>query len=169
MPVPVRFPPAMFMLCLLTSIILSSCQRETDPLAAFAAGNYEISYKLWKQAAYSGNIAAQNYLGIHYYLGLGVRQDIGKALEWYQKAAEAGHHEAQNNLGMLYISDKLGNPDFEMAYVWLFAAYQQGNRHAHKGLESIAGQLSPNRVQILKQWALQYVKEDVIDPENDDY
>lgn len=154
---------------MLTTSQFTACEKTTDPHTAFRNGDYERSFQLWKSMAQTGDLEALNFLGMHYHLGFGVNRDIRKALELYQQSAQAGHAGAQNNLGMLYLSDKLGSPDFETAYVWLFAAYQQGNENARKGLDSIAGQLSPNRVQILKQRSLQYIKHDVTDPENDDY
>ena len=154
-----------FILCLL----LTACGNEDDALTAFNAGNYDRAFELWKARAENGDIIAQNYLAIHYRLGLGVKADLQEAVRWYESAAKQGNPDAQKNLGMLYISHKLGNPNFEEAYIWLFAAYQQGNDNAAKGLETISGQLSPNRVQLLKQKSLQDIVNDVVDPENDDF
>lgn len=154
---------------MINSLILIGCNQEKDAINAFNDGDYETALVLWQQRAQDNDNVAQNYLGIHYHLGLGVDQNIRKAVEWYELAAKAGNPEAQRNLGSLYESGKLGKRDFEEAYVWLYAAYQQGNVHAAKTLETISGQLSPGRVRKLKQRAAPYIVNDIVDPENDDY
>lgn len=150
-------------------VFLTACSNEKDPLSAFNSGDYETSFALWKEMAETGDSTAQNYLGIHYYLGLGVERDIKQSYYWYEKSAKAGNPEAQRNLGALFESGVLGNRDFENAYIWLYAAYKQGNINSAKTLESISGQLSPGRVRVLKERAKQYVLNDIVDPENDDF
>ncbi|MBL1141449.1 MAG: sel1 repeat family protein [Proteobacteria bacterium] len=150
-------------------VFLSACRNENDPQKAFDDGDYELSFRLWKERAVEGNDIAQNYLGIHYYLGRGVNRDIKQAFHWYKKSAEAGNPDAQRNLGAIYESGDLGNRDFENAYIWLYASYKQGNTNAAKILESISGQLSPGRVRRLKQVSIQYVLNNIVDPENDDF
>ena len=39
--------------------------------------------------------------GCHVWGGIGVTQDIGKAVKWYKLAADQGNSEAQTNLGKL--------------------------------------------------------------------
>ncbi|GJM05608.1 MAG: hypothetical protein DHS20C09_16040 [marine bacterium B5-7] len=150
-------------------VFLSACSDELDPLQTFNAGNYETSFTLWKELADRGDNTAQNYLGIQYYLGLGVERNIKQAFHWYETSAKAGNPEAQRNLGAMYESGVLGNRDFEKAYIWLYAAYKQGNSNAAKTLESISGQLSPGRVRKLKKLSIQYVLNDIVDPERDDF
>ena len=156
-----------FVFVIITTV--SACSTEVDPLEAFNSGDYETSFELWKHMAEKGDSTAQNYLGIHYYLGLGVERDIKQSFDWYEKSAKAGNPDAQKNLGALYESRILGNRDFENAYLWLYASYKQGNKNAAKILASISGQLSPGRVELLKQRASQYVLNDIVDPENDDF
>ena len=150
-------------------IFFSACGYENDPQKAFEAGDYETSFKLWKVLAEQGDSEAQNYIGIHYHIGGGVERDVEQAFNWYEKAAKGGNRDAQRNLGALYESGVLGNRDFEQAYIWLYAAYKQGNENSAKLLEAISGQLSPGRVRKLKQVSLQYVLNNVVDPENDDF
>ncbi len=154
---------------LLLLLMLSACSQHEDAETAFYEGDYATSFTLWKEQAERDDSNAQNYLGIQYYLGLGVERDINKAFYWYEKSAKAGNPEAQRNLGAIYESGELGNRDFEQAYIWLYAAYKQGNGNAEKLLEAIAGQLSPGRVRKLKQVSLQYILDDRVDPENDDF
>ncbi len=158
-----------------TSIILTLClmcgcaEEPDDPAQAFAEGDYRTAFVLWQPLAEKGDVEAQHRLGMMYYLGYAVQQSNMKAFEWYLRAARAGHPGAQRDLGLMYESGRLGTRDFEQAYLWLFAAYQQGNPNASQALHMIAGQLSPNRVQVLKNEARAYIRNDVIDPEDDDF
>lgn len=138
-------------------------------MVAFEKGQYETALRLWRELADHGDPEAQNYLGIQYYLGLGVDRDYRLAQQWYELAATNGYANAQRNLGQLYESGKLGARDFEMAYIWLFAAYQQGNSHAGNTLATLVNKLSPNNKRLLKKKARQYILNDVADPEDDDY
>jgi hypothetical protein len=58
----------------------------------------------------------QNKLGSYYKKGwLGVAQDYGKAVLWYQKAADLGDAAAQNNLGLMYLNGLGANQDYSKA------------------------------------------------------
>ena len=76
-----------------------------DPAREFAG---DFMARLRKEAA-GGDTKAQATLGLCFHLGLSVKRDPAKALEWYRKAAAAGHPGAQNNLGSLY-DEGLGVP-----------------------------------------------------------
>ena len=150
--------------------VLGACSKSSDdPVAAFESGDYATALMLWKSGAAVGDTEAQYRLGILYYLGYGVQRDYREAYTWYKRAAESGHPGAQRELGLMYESGRLGQRNFEQAYMWLFAAYQQGNPNSAQVLRMISGQLSPNRVQALKYEARQYIKNDVVDPEDDDF
>lgn len=56
--------------------------------------------------AEAGDASAQFNLGMLYYEGSGVAQDVGTAAHWLGRAARAGHHEALNFCGVLYASGK---------------------------------------------------------------
>ena len=43
--------------------------------------------ELWQEAAEQGDADAQFYLGLCYYFGKGVDEDLDKATEWLQKFA----------------------------------------------------------------------------------
>ncbi|MEM7304137.1 MAG: tetratricopeptide repeat protein [Pseudomonadota bacterium] len=127
---------------------LSACSDETDPKKAFDNGDYETAFNLWMPLAENGDDEAQNYLGIMYYLGLGVSKDSRKAVEWYQRAAIAGNADAQRNYGDMLNYGRAGlKKDNFQAYKWYFAASQQGNKKAESQIRVIAasGNLSPNQ------------------------
>lgn len=92
-------------------IILGACSKsaEDDPVLAFKQGDYETAYILWEPLAHDGDAEAQNYLGMLYYLGLGVQKDYHKAVKWYELAGKAGHPGAQRDLGLMYYSGRAGS------------------------------------------------------------
>lgn len=147
------------LLILLLILCLSACKGYSDPIQAFESGNYEISYKLFRPLAEQGDLEAQNYLGVQYYLGLGVAKDYKKAVEWYEVAAKKGHADAQRNLGDMYLNGHGVNQDEFKAYVWYFASSQQGNESAKPRLDVLASDnnLSPNLQMHAKIEANQYI------------
>ncbi len=91
--------------------------------------NQAITY--FKQAADSGNVKSQLYLGGIYYNGLGgVDKDINKALPYLKKAADNGDVTAQLYLGKIYYNGESGNKDEKMALLWYDKAAAQGNEYA---------------------------------------
>ena len=122
-------------------LLLVACAEQNDPQAAFDQGDYEISFRLWKEQAEVGDAYAQNYIGIHYYLGLGVPRNLNKALEWYERAATVGDINAQHNLGLMYEAGQGVARDFEKAFIWLYAAHRQGNKNSDPALDTLVNKL----------------------------
>ena len=58
------------------------------PTALFAAGDYAAAY--WLPLAEAGDATAQNYIGTHHYLGLGVKRNLRQATQWFEQSARAG-------------------------------------------------------------------------------
>jgi len=134
-------------LFIFTCLQISACAKETDPKEAFDNGDYETAINLWLPLAENGDTDAQNYLGIVYYLGLGVTRDYKQTLKWYERAAKAGHADAQRNYGDMINFGRGVKKDNYQAYKWYFAASQQGNKKAERQITAIAasGNLSPNQ------------------------
>ena len=150
---------------------LFSCADEIDPKIAFDKGDYASAFPVWKLRAEANDLEAQNYLGIHYMLGLGVKRDFGLAMKWYETAAKNGYPDAQRNLGLMYESG-LGTPrDFEKAFIWFYAAHRQGHPRAGASLEALAAmtKLTPNNQIVLKKKAKEYIINEVLETENVDY
>lgn len=158
---------AIFLYCSL--LVLFSCAEEVDPRIAFEKGDYAKAFSIWKVRAEQDNQEAQNFLGIHYLLGLGVKRNYGLAKKWYEKAAKNGHPDAQRNLGVMYESGHGLTRDFENAYIWLYAAYRQGHPRAAATLQSLVTKLSPNNKIILRKKAREYIVEDVLGPDAGDF
>lgn len=143
-------------------LLIGACAEQTDPKIAFEQGDYETSFKLWQEMAEMGNAEAQNYLGIQYYLGLGVERNYSQAVKWYEQAAKKGHPDAQRNYGVMY-QYGIGVPQhYYNAYIWYYAASQQGNEKAKRHLEILASnKLSPNQQMHAKLEANKFI----LDPE----
>ena len=154
--------PIIVLLCL--SLFAGGCGSDRSALQAFDAGDYVTSYKLFRSLAESGDVAAQNYLGVHFYLGLGVERDWPQALQWYEKAAKQGDPGAQLNYGLMFHNGYGTNPDIGAAFMWYYASYRQGNATAGRYMNSLADDnlLSPNQIDYAKLRARQYVANPVI-------
>lgn len=134
------------------------CAEQSDPRLAFEQGDYETSFRLWKEMAKNGDVEARNYLGIHYYLGLGVNRDYKEALKWYERAARAGYPDAQRNYGDMYQYGRGVPQDYYKAFVWYFAASQQGHLAAKRMLEILSGsKLTPNQQMHAKLEANEFI------------
>ena len=158
---------AIFLYCSL--LVLFSCAEEVDPRLSFEKGDYAKAFPIWKVRAEQDDQEAQNYLGIHYLLGLGVKRNFVLAKKWYEKAAKSGHSDAQRNLGVMYESGHGLTRDLESAYIWLYAAYRQGHPRAAATLQSLVTKLSPNNKIALRKKARKYIVEDVLGPEAGDF
>ena len=91
------------------------------------------SYELLKKAE-SGDSTAQRHLGSCYYRGLGIKKDITKAIELWEKAALQGDIKAQSNLGTLYFLDQ---KRYDKAYEWFKKASDSGDTYAMNNLGSL--------------------------------
>ena len=140
-------------LVILAVLMTSTACRENDDAAArFTAGDYPASFKSFSARADNGDSAAINFVGIHYYLGLGVERDFGAAAHWFERAARAANADAQRNLGVLYMRGWGVPRDNVTAYAWLFQAAGQGNHSAREYLKMVEQQISPNQTMQARAW-----------------
>lgn len=100
-------------------------------------------FEACRQAAKSGDSAAQFHLAWMYESGFGVEPNQDSALEWYRKSAEQGHAKAQYWLGStclarLYRRWRGIHPmvgiSRDDAIAWLRKAAEQGHVEAQKAL-----------------------------------
>jgi len=83
--------------------------------------------------ANKGDAEAQTLLGILYSDGsdgLGVDENLEKALELFQKAAEQGYAPAQYNIGNFYYNGAVVGQNYIKAFEWYLRAAKQGNVYA---------------------------------------
>lgn len=101
---------------------------------AFKRGDYATVRQLVTPLADAGNAKAQNYLGVLYDNGYGVRRDDAQAVAWYRKAADQGNAAAQYNLGRLYDNGHGVPQDDAQALAWYRKAAEQGDAGAQTSL-----------------------------------
>ena len=144
---------------ILLIICLNGCSDDNDPKMAFEDGDYLSAYRLWKPLAENNDMEAQNYMGIHYYLGLGIDRDMERAKYWFEKAAIKGYPDAQYNLGLMYENGQSVKQDFVKAYMWFYAADSQGNKNARKHMKSLSREhkLFPNQMRHAQVLAEPYI------------
>ena len=99
-------------------------------LSAFAQNDTNSIEKALEQ----GDPNAQHLLGLSYFMGIGVNQDLKEAVYWYRKAAEQGHVYAQYMLGLCYNRGYGVNQDFKEAVYWYRKAAEQGDPDAQYNL-----------------------------------
>jgi len=87
--------------------------------------------------AKSGNVAAQDNLGIMYARGDGVAQDQKQAVHWYSKAAKQGDADAQYNLGIMYARGEGVALDNKRALFWFKKSAVQGHVGAQGVLDAV--------------------------------
>lgn len=92
----------------------------TEAQAAFAAEEYERAAALLKDWAERGDVEAQGFLGMVYF----VRGLMNEAIHWLTKAADLGDGLAAHNLGTLYLACDPRQP--EEAKKWYQLAYELG-------------------------------------------
>lgn len=145
-------------------LLAGGCGAERDARQAFEKGDYTTSYNLFMDVAESGDPVAQNYLGVHYYLGLGVKRDLREALLWYGKAAKQGDPRAQLNYGLMFQNGYGTDPDIGAAFMWYYASYRQGNANAERYMRVLAEDnlLSPNQIDYAKLRVKQYIVNPVV-------
>ncbi len=99
-------------------------------LAALAANDPVKARALAEPLAAAGDLEAQVALGKIYENGLGVRPDIGLALEHYSAAAVNGSADAQIALGRIAYEGGGVYPDYERAAGWFRLAAAAGDARA---------------------------------------
>ena len=153
-----------FLLFICLALLTAGCGTEKTARQAFEAGDYVTAYNLFRPRAEAGDSEAQNYLGVHYYLGLGVKRDWRQALQWYDKAAKQGDSRAQLNYGLMHHNAYGTDMDIGAAFMWYYASYRQGNATAELYMNSLAADnlLSPNQIDYAKLQAKKYITNSVV-------
>lgn len=101
---------------------------------AFTAGEYDVAFDQWRQAAEDGDLTAQRNVAHLYRWGKGVPQDLTQAAFWYYTAAKGGLDTAQYNLGIMYLRGEGVPRNEEEGVIWLERAAEQGNKQAERKL-----------------------------------
>jgi tetratricopeptide (TPR) repeat protein len=131
-------------ICLLLLVLCAQPVRAEYQagLDAYLAGDYDTAIREWQAVVESppnsvppAERAETLYaIGILFWMGLGVEQDIYESASWLVLAAEMNHSGAQNKLGYLYSTGQgVKQSDFE-AFKWWQMAANQGDADAQYNL-----------------------------------
>lgn len=97
-----------------------------DAAEAFSRGDYAAALRACREAAGAGDPSCQNFMGLLYAEGKGVKTDPAAAARWFRLAAEQGHGVAALNLAHAYEHGDGVPKDREQAKVWARKAAGQG-------------------------------------------
>lgn len=124
------------LILLATGLVLAPAARADaqSGLTAFQAGRFSDAYQDWREAAQRGDATSALYLGVLYDTGLGVPQDYGQAMRWYERGAEDGSPTAMLNVGIMLDAGRGTASDPESAATWYERAAAGGNGRAEYNL-----------------------------------
>lgn len=94
----------------------------------------ENSFEETEKKANSGDVSAQYNLGMMYYNGAVVAQNLKEAIKRFTEAAEQGSLFAQNKLGEMYYRGEGVTQDHKEAIKWYRIAAEQGYTEAQYNL-----------------------------------
>ena len=120
-------------ICAASALIFSTTAIHADYEAgvnAAFAGDFKTAFKEFSEAAEAGLDLAQYNLGILYFTGQGVQQDLAAAFKWTEAAALQGHLLAQFNLATLYYDGQGTARDRDAAVGWFSRAGKAGHPEA---------------------------------------
>ena len=126
-------------------LLLVACGDGLSPEEAFQNGKYATSFQQYKALAETGDIDAANYLGIHYYLGLGTPKDYKEANDWFLISALAENADAMRNLGVMYMRGLGLAQDWARAYGWLYHAAEREPPTAKDYIGVVMEHVTPNK------------------------
>lgn len=106
-----------------------SASSDTDAIRekaikAYKEEDYRIAYELFSTIAEDKE--AQNYIGLMFTHGHGVKKNDSEAMSWYRKSAKQGYTRAQCNLATMYVNAQ----KYTDALDWFRKAAAQGSGRA---------------------------------------
>jgi len=139
-----------------------------EALAAQQRGDYETARKEFEALAKEGDDRAMISLGLMYHTGEGVKQDYGKAMDWYVQAFKKGNGDGYSNIGVMY-RDGLGvETNRSIAYALFYIVHMRGlgddstQIRAGRNLDKTAKLMKPadieETVKITEKYVLTFVE-----------
>jgi TPR repeat protein len=98
-----------------------------DGVDAYNRGDFKMAIEKFTPLAEQENVKAQQYLGLLYSKGLGVKKNYKEAMKWFRKGAEQGYDLAQAGLGRMYEIGQGVSQDYSEAFKWYRKSAEQGN------------------------------------------
>jgi TPR repeat protein len=105
---------------------------------AYSKGNFKAAMAEWLPLAEAGDATAQNSVGALYDHGLGVDEDDGTAVYWYQLAADQNFPLAMRNLANMYAGGHGVPFDQAQAQSWYEKAASLGDPVAIKRMAALS-------------------------------
>lgn len=94
--------------------------------------DYEAAAKWHAECAKKGDSRSQVALGIAYYLGQGVPEDIDESIRLIKMAADQNNETAQYLLGYFYYQGVGVEEDYDKAFLWMSKAAKAGDSDAER-------------------------------------
>jgi len=115
----------------LTCPVTAISQTDSEKCRQFVnKEDYVSAFKLCSKAAALGDHRAQGVLGLLYFDGTGVQQNIEEGVRWWLKSAKQGNTQSMNMLGDAYLNGVGIKKDEEGAVKWFQKAAKKGNADA---------------------------------------
>ena len=124
-----------------------------DGVNAAFDGDFDTAYLEFSAAAQDGLDLAQYNLGILYFTGQGVAQNLEQALRWTEAAANQGHVNAQFNLGSLYLEGQGTRQNNVLGIDWFTRAAHSGHPSAAFALAKMYQQGDPIPKDLIQAYA----------------
>ena len=116
-------------------------------LDAYEKHDYASALQMFIEAANSGHELAVYMLGVMYYSGQGVKQDVDKSIRYFEYVAKRGNPDAMFNLGVILEKQKGNSSE---ALDWYQKAADLGQADALKKLpKQPKKKLSPKQKKII--------------------
>ncbi len=112
----------------------NAVSQTEEATTAYAAGDYRLAERIWREQADEGDGQAMNNLGVLYDLGQGVEMDMGRALHWFAESAKTGNTSGMSNYGRMLEQGRGIAPNPEEAARWFDLAARQGQAEAQYNL-----------------------------------
>ena len=108
--------------------------------------------------AEKGDPTAQFSVGASYAMGVGVKRDSAKALQWLERSANQGYDEAQIFLGRMYFVGQGVKKNQIKGFAFLHLAEKNGSSKAKRLKPQVAQQLSDTQIAEAEALAQEMVK-----------
>jgi TPR repeat protein len=146
-------------LALIIVLAQTACTVATEPVDLFRSGEFESAFEIFSERAANNDMAAVNFLGIHYYLGAGVERDFERAVRYFERAAFGHNADAQRNLAIMYLRGLGVRQDNHRAYAWFYQSLTGGNANAREYLRMLADNVTPNAAGKAREWVATELRE----------
>ena len=130
------------------TLFVSQLTLAADCTETYLAGDFYTAIDICQKEGNKGNGPAQLIMGIMYFQGQGVLQNMTKAQEWMRKAAQNNQEQAQYNLGLLLVNDGQGSvAEIIEGFAWLKISMEKGYEPAKDSIDKLQADMSSKEKQ----------------------